>query len=74
MVRKISQAFSWAGPLWPTNSRGPLAGLAHYDTKNLVGLLLGWPLWTAKSCGPLVGPAHLNFMGHFWAGPRVNVS
>ena len=60
--------------------------MAH---KNLVGLYLGrpimarkilwafsWvvPLWSAKSFGPLVGPAHLNFMGHFWDGPRVNIS
>ena len=26
------------------------------------------------SYGPSVGPAHLNFVGHFWAGPRVNIS
>ena len=60
--------------------------MAH---KNLVGRYLGqpimarkilWafsraiPLWSEKSCGPLVGPAHLNFMGHFWADPRVNIS
>ena len=32
------------------------------------------PLWSAKSYGPLVGPAHLNSVGHFWAGPCVNVS
>ena len=64
-------------------------GRAIMARKNLVGLYLGrpimarkilwafsWadPLWSAKSCGPLVGPAHLNFVGHFWPGPRVGPS
>ena len=68
MAHKILWAFSWAGPLWPAKSRGPLAGPAHYDTKNLMGLLLGWPimdrkiLWALswagpfKLYGPLLGP------------------
>ena len=82
-------AFSWASPLWSAGSCGPLAGPAHCGPQNLVGLYLGrpimvckivwafsWagPLWSAKSYGPSVGPAHLIFVGHFWAGPRVNIS
>ena len=34
MVHKISWAFSWAGPLWPAKSCGPLVGPAHL---NLLG-------------------------------------
>ena len=44
MARKILWAFSWASPLWPTKSRGPLAGPTHYGPQNLVGLQLGWPI------------------------------
>ena len=73
----------------PQNLVGLYLGWPIMARKNLVGLYLGrpimahkilwafsWavPLLAAKSCGPLVGPAHLNFMGHFWAGPRVNIS
>ena len=64
MARKILWAFSWAIPLWPAKSHGPLGGPVHYDTKNLVGLLLGWPimdrkiLWAFSWAGPfkLYGP------------------
>ena len=38
MARKILWAFSWASPLWSVESRGPLAGPAHYGPQNLVGL------------------------------------
>ena len=37
-VLKILWAFSWAGPLWSAESRGPLVGPAHYGPQNLVGL------------------------------------
>ena len=48
MVYKILWAFSWAGPLWPAKSHGPLSGPAHYDMQNLVGLLLGRPIMDRK--------------------------
>ena len=38
MAREILWVVSWANPLWPAKSRGPLAGLAHYGPQNLVGL------------------------------------
>ena len=56
-----------------TENVGPLAGPAHYGLQNLVAFSWAGPLWSAISCGPLVGPAHLNFMGHFWAHPSVNI-
>ena len=37
-VLKILWAYRWAGPLMSTQSRGPLAGPAHYGPQNLVGL------------------------------------
>ena len=37
-VIKIFWAFSWAGPLWAAESRGPLAGPAHYGPQSLGGL------------------------------------
>ena len=63
-VIQIFSAFSWAGPLWAAESRGPLAGPAHYGPQNLVGLLLGRPImdrkimWAFSWAGPfkLYGP------------------
>ena len=76
MVRKISRAFNWAGPLWPAKSLGPLAGPAHYDMKNLMGLLLGWPimdrkiLWAFSWAGPfkLNGPLLVRSTGQHIIG------
>ena len=73
-VIKIFWAFSWAGPLWAVESHGPLVGPAHYGPQSLGAFSWAGPLWPTKSCGPLVGPAHLNFMGHCWAVPCVDVS
>ena len=58
-VLKILWAYSWAGPLMSAKSRGPLAGLAHYDPQESCGPLPGPAHYgTQKSCGPLPGPAH----------------
>ena len=58
-VLKILWAYSWAGPLMSAQSRGPLAGPAHYDPQEFCGPLPGPAHYgTQKSCGPLPGPAH----------------
>ena len=48
-VLKILWAYSWAGPLMLAKSRGPLAGPAHYDLQELVGLYLGRPIMAHKN-------------------------
>ena len=57
-VLKILWAYSWAGPLMSAQSRGPLAGPAHYDPQEF--------------CGPLPGPAHMahkNLVGLYLGRP-----
>ena len=48
-VLKILWAYSWACPLMSAQSRGPLAGLAHYDPQEFVGLYLGRPIMAHKN-------------------------
>ena len=58
-VLKILWAYSWAGPLMLVQSRGPLAGPAHYDPQEFCGPLPGPAHYgTQKSCGPLPGSAY----------------
>ena len=57
-VLKILWAYSWAGPLISTKSRGPLAGPDNMIHKNLVGLYLGRPI-----------TAHKNLMGLYLGQP-----
>ena len=55
-VLKILWAYSWVGPLMLAKSRGPLAGLDHYDPQEFCGPLPGPAYYgTQKSCGPLLG-------------------